>query len=109
MGKLVSSAPELASGTQSADLSKQPVSAVKWVPLEQVEPNDYNPNSVARIEMGLLLTSILYDGYTQPVVTIYDADRDKYVIVDGFHRYFVMLSNEEVRASTGGLLPVVVI
>lgn len=99
----------MASGTQSADLSKHPVSAVKWVPLEQVEPNDYNPNSVARIEMGLLLTSILHDGYTQPVVTIYDADRDKYVIVDGFHRYFVMLSNEEVRASTGGLLPVVVI
>ena len=109
MGKLVSSAPELASGTQSADLSKHPVSTVKWVPLEQVEPNDYNPNSVARIEMGLLLTSIMHDGYTQPVVTIYDADRDKYVIVDGFHRYFVMLSNEEVRASTGGLLPVVVI
>lgn len=109
MGKLVSSAPELASGTQSADLSKHPVSTVKWVPLEQVEPNDYNPNSVARIEMGLLLTSILHDGYTQPVVTIYDADRDKYVIVDGFHRYFVMLSNEEVRASTGGLLPIVVI
>jgi len=109
VGKLVSSAPELASGTQSADLSKHPVSTVKWVPLEQVEPNDYNPNSVARIEMGLLLTSILHDGYTQPVVTIYDADRDKYVIVDGFHRYFVMLSNEEVRASTGGLLPVVVI
>ena len=99
----------MASGTQSADLSKHPVSTVKWVPLEQVEPNDYNPNSVARIEMGLLLTSILHDGYTQPVVTIYDADRDKYVIVDGFHRYFVMLSNEEVRASTGGLLPVVVI
>jgi len=109
VGKLVSSAPELASGTQSADLSKHPVSDVRWVPIEQVEPNDYNPNSVARVEMGLLLTSILHDGYTQPVVTIYDADRDKYVIVDGFHRYFVMLSNEEVRASTGGLLPVVVI
>ena len=109
MGKLVSSAPELASGTQSADLSKHPVSDVRWVPIEQVEPNDYNPNSVARIEMGLLLTSILHDGYTQPVVTIYDADRDKYVIVDGFHRYYVMLTNEQVRASTGGLLPIVVI
>jgi ParB-like chromosome segregation protein Spo0J len=109
VGKLVSSAPELASGTQSADLSKHPVSDVRWVPIEQVEPNDYNPNSVARIEMGLLLTSILHDGYTQPVVTIYDADRDKYVIVDGFHRYYVMLTNEQVRASTGGLLPIVVI
>jgi len=92
-----------------ADLSKHPVNSVRWIPIEQVEPNDYNPNSVARIELGLLLTSILHDGYTQPVVTIHDKERDKYVIVDGFHRYFVMKMNEEVYESTGGLLPCVVI
>ena len=82
---------------------------MRWVPIEQVEPNDYNPNAVARIEMGLLLTSILHDGYTQPIVTIYDQDRGKYVIVDGFHRYYVMKANAQVRESTGGLLPCVVI
>lgn len=74
-----------------------------------MEPNDYNPNSVAQIEMQLLLVSIMHDGYTQPIVTIYDADRDKYVIVDGFHRYYVMKTSEEVRKSTGGLLPCVVL
>lgn len=87
----------------------QPVDYVRWIPLEQVEPNDYNPNSVARIEMGLLLTSIEHDGYTQPVVTIYDAERDKYVIVDGFHRYFVMKANPQIYERTKGHLPCVVI
>lgn len=86
-----------------------PVDFVRWIPLEQVEPNDYNPNSVARIEMGLLLQSIQHDGYTQPIVTIYDKERDKYIIVDGFHRYYVMKENRAVYDSCHGLLPCVVL
>ena len=86
-----------------------PVDLVRWVPIEMVEPNDYNPNSVARIEMGLLLHSIEQDGYTQPVVTIWDEDRQKYVIVDGFHRYFVMKSNKKLRDLYNGHLPITVI
>lgn len=87
----------------------QPVDAVQWIPLEQVEPNDYNPNSVARIEMNLLRLSIEHDGYTQPVVTVYDAARDRYCIVDGFHRYYVMRQDDAIRARCGGCLPCVVI
>lgn len=89
--------------------ASQPVDFVRWVPIEQVEPNSYNPNAVAKIEMGLLLTSIEHDGYTQPVVTYYDQERDKYIIVDGFHRYWVMRSNEEIARRTSGRLPCVVI
>ena len=36
-------------------------------------------------------------------------DESRFVIVDGFHRYFVMKSNAEVRERTNGLLPCVVI
>lgn len=86
-----------------------PVDRVRWVPWESVVPNDYNPNSVARIEMQLLLRSILADGYTQPVVTIWDPEMQKYVIVDGFHRYYVMKESQEVRDRCNGLLPIVVI
>jgi len=86
-----------------------PIDFVRWIPLEKVEPNDYNPNSVAKIEMGLLYKSIAQDGYTQPVVTIYDSERDKYVIVDGFHRYFVMKTQKDIYDSCNGLLPCVVI
>jgi len=87
----------------------QPVDHVRWIPLERVSPNDYNPNSVARVEMQLLHTSIAHDGYTQPVVTVHDPGRDLFVIVDGFHRYHVMKTSAELREQCGGQLPVVVI
>jgi|TARA_R100001086_G_scaffold179737_1_gene99712 ParB-like chromosome segregation protein Spo0J len=89
--------------------SEHPVSKVKWVDIEMVEANDYNPNNVAGTEMRLLYVSIKHDGYTQPIVTVYDKEREKYVIVDGFHRYFIAKNNEDIRSSTEGKLPIVVI
>lgn len=77
--------------------------------MEKVEANDYNPNNVARTELGLLYKSIKHDGYTQPIVTIYDEARDKYIIVDGFHRYFICKTNKDIFDSTGGCVPIVVI
>ncbi len=88
---------------------RHPVSSVRWVPIELVDPNDYNPNAVARTEMQLLITSILADGYTQPIVTVQDPETGHYVIVDGFHRYYACKVNAEIRIRTGGLLPIVVI
>lgn len=64
-----------------------PVLDIKMIDIEKVYSNDYNPNSVAPPEMKLLKKSIEEDGYTQPIVTYYDANSDKYIIVDGFHRY----------------------
>ena len=85
------------------------VAHVQWVPLDKVSANDYNPNVVAPNELRLLYHSILMDGYTQPVVTFYDAESDVYTIVDGFHRYLVMSYHKDIRERTNGLLPVVVI
>ena len=62
----------------------------KLVPIEKVVANNYNPNKVAKPEMELLYKSILEDGLTMPVVTFYDDKIDKYVIVDGFHRYTIV-------------------
>lgn len=94
---------------QLGDLSEHPIAGVRWVDVNKVVANDYNPNSVASTEMRLLEHSILKDGYTQPVVTVYDEERDLYVIVDGFHRTTVMKTSEKVRSTTGGLLPIVVL
>lgn len=80
-----------------------------WVHIDEVEANDYNPNAVAQNEMRLLYVSIKHDGYTQPVVTIWDDNRGKYVIVDGFHRYSIMRHNSDIYESTGGMLPIVVL
>ena len=62
----------------------------KLVSIDKVVANNYNPNKVAKPEMELLYKSILEDGLTMPVVTFYDDKIDKYVIVDGFHRYTIV-------------------
>lgn len=94
---------------EASPVKSQPVDRIRWVPIDQVQPNDYNPNSVAQKEMGLLYHSIKHDGYTQPVVTIYNSETGKYEIVDGFHRYFTCRSNEDIKERNCGRLPVVVI
>lgn len=86
-----------------------PVGAVQWVHIDRVQANDYNPNAVAPHEMRLLYTSISEDGYTMPVVTIRDEEADKFIIVDGFHRYTTMRTQRDIYDSTGGYLPIVVI
>lgn len=88
---------------------KSPVYNVIAVPIEKMEANDYNPNHVAKREMDLLYQSIKADGYTMPVVAFYDADRDKYVIVDGFHRYTILLTKKDIFEREKGMLPVSVI
>lgn len=95
-------------GSYTADWDS-PVYGVKRVPIEKVTANDYNPNSVAPPEMELLETSIWEDGYTQPVVVVYDKENDKYVVIDGFHRYCVLRDSERVNTREKGMLPVVVL
>lgn len=88
---------------------KSPVYQVIAVPIEKVEPNTYNPNVVAPPEMKLLYESIKADGYTMPVVCYHDEEKDKYIIVDGFHRYRIMLEYRDIYEREKGLLPVSVI
>ena len=86
-----------------------PVYQVRPVPIEQIEPNAYNPNSVAPPELRLLYDSIREDGYTMPIVCYHDQDRDVYIIIDGFHRYRVMLDYPDIYQREQGKLPVSVV
>lgn len=88
---------------------QSPVYNVKSIPIDKVQANDYNPNKVAPPEMELLETSIWEDGYTQPVVTFYDSESDKYIVVDGFHRFLILKNSARIRERENGMLPVVVI
>lgn len=85
----------------------EPVDCVVWIKNTTIKANDYNPNSVAPVEMELLKHSILADGYTQPIVTFEDEDHRE--VVDGFHRNRVGKECEEVRTRVHGYLPVVTI
>lgn len=88
---------------------QSPVYNIQSIPLDQIEANDYNPNHVAKREMDLLYQSIKCDGYTMPIVCFHDQERDKYIIVDGFHRYTIMLRYRDIYEREDGRLPVSVI
>ncbi len=88
---------------------KSPVYNVIAVPIEKIKPNTYNPNTVAPPEMKLLYDSIRADGYTMPIVCYYSREDDNYIIVDGFHRYRVMLDYPDIYEREEGMLPVSVI
>jgi len=88
-------------------LKNEPVDCVLWVPGDDVQANDYNPNVVAPPEMKLLEHSITEDGFTQPIVTFpVNGHRE---VVDGFHRNLVGKKSKTVQTRTGGYLPVTTI
>lgn len=87
---------------------QSPVYNVQRVPLDKIQSNAYNPNSVAPPEMKLLYQSIKEDGYTMPIVC-YLLEDGSYEIVDGFHRYQIMKNHRDIYEREGGMMPVVVI
>ena len=97
------------SESQTKSAYRSPVYNVRAVPVEKVVANSYNPNVVAPPEMKLLELSIWEDGYTMPCVCYYDAERDRYELVDGYHRYLVLKTSKRIYERERGLLPVAVI
>lgn len=85
----------------------EPVDFVKWVKNETVTSNDYNPNKVAPPEMKLLELSIANDGYTQPIVSWSNPEKNMIEVIDGFHRNRVGKESNVVRKRVMGYLPVV--
>lgn len=72
---------------------KMPCLAIKLVNRNDITANNYNPNSVPSDKMELLKQSIIDNGFCFPIVTIWSEEEQKYVIIDGFHR-FTMCSPE---------------
>jgi len=93
---------------EKSPFKKEPTDCILWVPGDSVYSNDYNPNIVAPPEMRLLKTSILKDGYTQPIVA-YEIDTAHYEIIDGFNRNRVGKEDKEVNRRIMGYLPLSII
>ena len=93
----------MASQKDKTKRQKMPLDNLQWVDREQLQPNHYNPNAVAPPEMALLRTSIIEDGWTQPIVVNPDM-----TIVDGFHRW-TCSGHPAIHKLTGGLVPVVIL
>ena len=69
--------------------SGEPVDFVRWVKNTRVTHNDYNPNRVAPPGMQLLELTFWNDGYTQPIVSWSNQEKDMIEVIDGFHRHRV--------------------
>lgn len=94
--------------TSLKDISpfEDPVDNVKWIPMDKIRANSYNPNHVAGPEMKLLYDSIKCDGYTQPIV-VYKLDDGTYEVVDGFHRDKIGNEHKDIKEKLHGHLPIV--
>jgi len=97
--------PEL----ETSENYQSPVYNTIKVHISKIRANAYNPNAVAPPEMKLLELSIWEDGFTMPCVCYYLKNEDIYEIVDGYHRYTVLLTSDRIRKREREMLPVVVI
>lgn len=88
---------------------QSPVYNVQRIHIDKIRANAYNPNAVATPEMKLLEKSIWEDGYTMPIVCYYIEEEDTYEIVDGYHRYTVMLKSKRISEREDNYLPVSII
>jgi hypothetical protein len=92
---------------QKSPFKSEPVDFVKWVKNNAVTSNDYNPNKVAPPEMKLLELSIMNDGYTQPIVSWSNPEKEMIEVIDGFHRNRVGKESNVIKARVHGYLPIV--
>ena len=56
---------------------------IEYVSVDDLYPNDYNPNTHSADSFDLLIKSLLYFGFTQPIVV----HRETMRIVDGENRF----------------------
>lgn len=92
-----------------ASTTEQPISRVQWIHRSRLTANAWNPNKQAPPERRLLKTSIMENGWTQPIV-VHQEGADEhgplFEIVDGYHRW-VTSADPKVYALTDGCVPVV--
>ena len=76
---------------------KLPCFDTQLVDIDMVVANTYNPNHVSPHNMDLLETSIIDNGFCYAVVTTWDPDQEKWVIIDGFHRFYEFYKELEAK------------
>ncbi|HHZ9145260.1 IbrB-like domain-containing protein [Proteus mirabilis] len=97
---------------QISPFKNEPTDCVLWIKQQQVIANDYNPNVMPPTEKRLLETSLVKDGYTQPVVVLpIQQSKNKptqWQVVDGYHRYLLSKKNS-LNKRINGYLPITIL
>ena len=84
--------------------SEDPISNIKWISVDSLKANDYNPNVVLNKELKLLELSIMKNGWIQPILI----NRD-YTIIDGFHRSYLTKNSKPLQNKYSNKVPCVII
>ena len=84
------------------DFKKEPISNVKWVKVDELNSNDYNPNIVGANEMKGLKNNILNNGWIFPIVVNKEG-----IIIDGYHRSFLAKNDKDILKKYNGMVPIV--
>ena len=87
------------------ELCKSCISCDRGAGEEKIVANTYNPECGCSAGDEVLYESIKADGYTMPIVCYYSKEKDVYIIVDGFHRYRVMLEHQDIYDREKGMMP----
>ena len=85
-------------------LLEQPISNVKWISVDDINPNNYNPNMVGSTEMNGLKNSILNNGWVFPITV-----NEEGFIIDGYHRFWLSKNDKDIRKKYKGHIPVCVL
>ena len=97
---------------QISPFKNEPIDCVLWIKRQQIIANDYNPNVMSPTEKRLLETSLVKDGYTQPVVVLpIQQSKNKpsqWQVVDGYHRYLLSKKNS-LNKRINGYLPITIL
>ena len=97
---------------QISPFKNEPTDCVLWIKQQQVIANDYNPNVMSPTEKRLLETSLVKDGYTQPVVVLpIQQSKNKpsqWQVVDAYHRYLLSKKNS-LNKRINGYLPITIL
>ncbi|WP_067708960.1 ParB N-terminal domain-containing protein [Erwinia sp. ErVv1] len=90
--------------SQHSPFQHHPIDSVEWVKMSDIELNNYNPNKISPYEFTLLRVSLLRNGYTQPVIV--HEENNKYIVIDGEHRFRLGMETPELQQSLHGYIPV---
>lgn len=82
----------------------EPVEDIKWIHVDDLKANHYNPNRVMNAEMNLIEKSILKTGWIQPILV-----NKNNIIIDGFHRWTLSKLSTQFRERYEGKVPCAVL
>lgn len=81
-----------------------PIMNIVWRDASELTANGWNPNYVMDAELRLLETSILRNGWIQPVLITTAG-----MVIDGFHRWRLSLDSKALRKVYNGRVPCAVL